>query len=176
MLKRTVILATVMSLVTGLMDANVSWAGAEHWEYQGKAATGESVTVNLDSVQVAQRSLGLKQPPAYFFTYQIGRDRIQAFTACNGQYFTSTDRGDTYKNLVKPSSNATWKMLDRVCSYRVQRAQVFAPPSHVRMGPAGNVICTLRNTARITTYGQAGEWFYTDACGKLGMIHVSQIR
>jgi hypothetical protein len=38
------------------------------------------------------------------------------------------------------------------------------------------VICTIPEARQITTYGQDGEWFYTDACEKLGMIHKSQIR
>jgi hypothetical protein len=177
MLKRIVML----SVAASLLSASPSWAGADYWEYQGKASTGEDVTLKLDavssgSVTVDQRSLGLEQPPSYFFTYKIGHDEVKAFTACNGEYSTSNDDGDTYKNLVRPASGATRKMLDRVCSYRVKTARVFSPPSNVRMGPNDQIICTLPRKTTITIYGTDGDWVYTDACGKLGLIHSSQIR
>jgi hypothetical protein len=173
MLKRIVML----SVVASLLSASPSWAGADNWEYQGKASTGEGVTVNLDSVTVVLRSLGMEGPPAYFFTYKIGGDQVDAFTACNGEYSTSTD-GDTFKNLVKPNSKATRNMLDRVCNHLVKTARVVSPPSNVRMGPNDSTICRLRAKTTITTYGryEGGDWFYTDACGKLGVIHSSQIR
>jgi hypothetical protein len=174
MLKRIVML----SVAASLLSASPSWAGADNWEYQGKAATGEGVTVNLDTVAVVPRSLGSEQPPSYFFRYKIGRDDIFAITACNGEYSTSNDEGDTFKNLVRPASGATRNMLDRVCNHRVKTARVFSPPSKVRMGPNDSTICTLRAKTTITTYGryEGGDWFYTDACGKLGVIHSSQIR
>jgi hypothetical protein len=122
--------------------------------------------------------LGSEQPPSYFFWYKIGLDDVMAITACNGEYSTSNDNGDTYKNLVRPKSGTTRNMLNRVCNHRVKTARVFSPPSKVRMGPDDTTICTLRAKTRITTYGryEGGDWFYTDACGKLGVIHSSQIR
>jgi hypothetical protein len=179
MLKRIVML----SVAASLLSASPSWAGADNWEYQGKASTGEDVTLKLagvrsDSVTVDQRSLGLEKSPSYFFIYKIGVDEVKAFTACNGEYSTSNDGGDTFNNLVKPNSTATRKMLDRVCTYRIETARVFSPPSNVRMGPNDSTICTLRAKTTITTYGRHADadWFYTDACGKLGVIHSSQIR
>jgi hypothetical protein len=176
MLKRIVML----TVATSLLSASPSWAGADNWEYQGKASTGEGVTVNLDSVAVVPRSLSREHSPSYFFRYKIGRDDVFAFTACNGEYSTSTD-GDTFKNVVKPSSDATRNMLDRVCNYRVKTARVFSPPSNVRMEPDGAILCTLPQKTTITTYGQYnyghdGDWLYTNACGKFGVIHASQIR
>jgi hypothetical protein len=173
MLKRIV----VLSVAASLLSASPSWAGADNWEYQGKASTGEGLTVNLDSVTVVMRSMGMEGPPSYFFTYKIGYDEVHAFTSCNGKYWTSTD-GDTFKNLVKPNSPATRNMLDRVCNHRVKTVRVFSPPSNVRTEPNGSTICTLQSKTRITTYGryEGGDWFYTDACGKLGVIHSSQIR
>ncbi len=182
MLKRIVML----SVAASLLSASPSWAGADNWEYQGEASTGEGVTVNLDSVTVAPRSLGLERPPHYFFTYKIGRDQVNAITACNGEYWTSIAAVDTYENLVKPASGATRNMLDRVCNHRVKTARVFSPPSNVRMEPDGAILCTLPRKTTITTYGQynyrrdndhnGGDWLYTDSCGKLGVIHSSQIR
>jgi hypothetical protein len=145
------------------------------WEQQGTASTGETVLLSLDSVQVTRRSLGMPQPPSYFFQYRIGGDRVYGVTACNGEFSTSQD-GDRYDNPIKPQSEATQRMLDRVCNLLVKQMQVFSPPSHVRMGANGEIICTIPDRKLITTYGQDGKWFYTDACGQLGMIHSSQIR
>jgi hypothetical protein len=173
MLERALILATTATL----LSANASFAGADNWEYQGKAATGESVTLNLDSIQVALTSLRMEGPPAYFFSYRIGAEDVFAFTHCNGEFQTSTD-GDTFKNRVQPNSRATRKMLNRVCNFHVKTARVFSPPSNVRTYPDGPVRCTLQSKTSITTYGsyERGDWLYTDACGKLGVIHSSQIR
>jgi hypothetical protein len=145
------------------------------WETQGTASTGETVTLSFDSIQVATRSLGLTQSPTYFFQYKIGSDHVYAVTACNGEFSTSLD-GDRYDVLRRPESEATQKMLNRVCSAWVRPAQVLSPPSHVRMGPKDEIICTLQTSQSITTYGHYEDWVYTNACGKLGLIHSSQIR
>ena len=176
MLKRIV----MFSIAVSILIASPSWAGANNWKYQGKASTGEGVTLNLDSVIVARRSLGRVQPPSYFFRYKIGRDHVFAFTNCEGKYSTSTD-GNTFKNLVKPNSTATRNMLDLVCSYRIKAINILSPPSNVRIGPNDRILCTLSRQTTITTYGQynygsGDDWFYTDICGKLGLIHSSQIR
>jgi hypothetical protein len=144
------------------------------WEEQGKATTGESISLSLDSIQIAQRSLGIAKPPGYFFQYRIGPDMIYGMTLCNGEFSTSRT-GDRYGHPIKPKSEANQRMLDRVCSYRVTTAQALAS-APVQMGPEGRTICTLKNNRDITLYGQDGEWFYTDACRKIGMIHSSQIR
>jgi hypothetical protein len=145
------------------------------WENMGQASTGEEVRLTFDSIQVATRSLGLAQPPTYFFHYKIGRDYVYAVTSCNSRFSTSKD-GDRFDDPRRPESAATQKMLDRVCSAWVRPAEVMSPPSHVRMGPDGEIICTLQKTQSITTYGYYKDWLYTDACGKLGLIHSSQIR
>jgi hypothetical protein len=169
--------ALILAAIASLFGANPSLAGADNWEYQGKASTGEGVTLNLDTINVALRSLGMEGAPNYFFSYRIGSEDVFAFTQCNGEFSTSTD-GDTFQNRVKPSSNATRKMLDRVCRYHVKTVRVFSRPSNVRTEPKGQVLCTLKSKSRITTYGpyEKGDWFYTDACGTLGVIHFSQIR
>jgi hypothetical protein len=155
--------------------SNVGEPEDPSWEMQGAPAEGKTVLLSLASVQVAQRSLGRSQSPSYFFQYRLGGDRVYGVTACNGEFSTSQD-GDRYDSPIKPQSEATQRMLDRVCNLLVKQMQVFSPPSHVRMGANGEIICTIPNNKAITTYGQEGEWFYTDACGKLGMIHSSQIR
>jgi hypothetical protein len=147
---------------------------SERWEYQGSASTGEKVYLNLDSIQQEGRKNG------YFFTYQIGTDRPVAFTPCDGRFQVVTANGVTFNPLMKPQSEATQKMLDRICSYqRKQKAKpayVFAPPSNVRTSPDGDILCSVDTQKMIETYGSQGVWFYTNVCGKMGIIHSSQIK
>ncbi|NJM58035.1 MAG: hypothetical protein HC857_12190 [Synechococcales cyanobacterium RU_4_20] len=160
-----------------------SWSSsaiaADRWEAQGRASTGEKVYLNLDSIQIDRRSLGFETPPGYFFTYQIGRDRPQAFTPCDGRFQVGID--GVFQSLITPQSQATRKMLERVCSYHRKSALVFAPPSNVRVVPNGNILCSVNRKQKVMTYGllqydDEANWLYTDVCGKLGVIHTSQIR
>jgi cell division protein FtsN len=65
----------------------------------------------------------------------------------------------------------------------VGAAIVFAPPSNVRESPSGGGIqcsVTRRTTIRILgstgVYDNNGLWYYTDVCGRTGVIHSTQIR
>ncbi len=169
MLKR--IIAT-----TALFSAISTSAQAATWEYQGKASTGEKVSLNLDSIQVSPMSVRGDRF-SYFFNYQIGPDRLYALTTCDGRFQTSKD-GDLFGEFITPQSRATVAMLDRVCTYHIKRAKVISPPSNVRFGPSTQerIICSIKTSKNITTFGSTDDWFYTDACGKLGLIHSSQIQ
>ena len=174
MIKQTLLLAGLtVCMATTQAIAPVQ---AATWEYQGTASTGEKVSLNLDSIEVSLMSLRRTQF-SYFFDYQIGEDRIYALTDCDGQFQTSKD-GDRWDGFIKPQSTATAQMLDRVCTYRKRQARVIDPPSNVRFGPSteDRLVCSIETSRRITTYGSRDGWFYTDACGKLGLIHGSQIR
>lgn len=60
-------------------------------------------------------------------------------------------------------------------------ALVHTPPSNVRESPAGKVICVIREKKTIMIQGSTnitdedGEWLRTNACGKPGVIHSTQI-
>ncbi|TDR31817.1 hypothetical protein [Hydromonas duriensis] len=79
--------------------------------------------------------------------------------------------------VVKKSSSAGTKG---------ELALVNAPPSNVRESANGPVLCTLTKKASINTFGVAEvsynkvedmdvEWYYTDACGKMGVIAATQL-
>lgn len=57
-----------------------------------------------------------------------------------------------------------------------QRGVVFDPPSNVRSSPNGTVICSVSSTKTINLFGSSNGWYITDACGKRGYIHNSQVR
>lgn len=60
-------------------------------------------------------------------------------------------------------------------------ALVHTPPTNVRESPGGKVICVIREKKKIIVDGSTnitddnGEWIRTNACGKPGVIHSSQI-
>jgi hypothetical protein len=54
-------------------------------------------------------------------------------------------------------------------------AIVFDPPSNVRQSPNGNFLCSIRERTTINIYGSIGDWYYTDICGTMGVIHSDQI-
>ncbi|HLM02285.1 MAG TPA: hypothetical protein VK400_14635 [Pyrinomonadaceae bacterium] len=59
-------------------------------------------------------------------------------------------------------------------------AIVFAPPSNVRESPGGAILCAVRKRATInilgSTYAPDGVWYYTDVCGRTGVIHSGQVK
>jgi hypothetical protein len=100
---------SLLALSTCIPTAIACEEEAARWEYQGTASTGERVSLNLDSIGPGQRS-------GKFFTYQIGRDRPFAYTPCNGKFQVVNPDGVTFQPLMAPQSDATRKMLDRVCA------------------------------------------------------------
>lgn len=147
--------------------------------YMGQAVTGASVNVDRCSIQrVSERSTN--------FTYYLGQMRIQAQAHCRDNTWT------TFHDQVvhSPQSTATQNMMNFVCGNGsssggnngggtvgvTNTALVFAPPSNVRTYPNGPILCTVQTQRRINLYGSQGSWFYTDACGSMGVIHNSQLR
>jgi len=178
-LHRLAILSSISILSLTIANPPASARDVD-WEYQGIASTGERVNLDLNSIAVDPNSIRFDRPPSYFFNYQIGSDMVTAITGCKGTFapFKNADETDSFR---KPQSRAIQKTLDRVCSYTFKRVRVFAPPSNVRTEPNGQIICTIQNAKTITTYGiynygEKGNWQYTDACGKLGVIDSSQFR
>ncbi|MFN0277893.1 MAG: hypothetical protein ACKVRN_04745 [Pyrinomonadaceae bacterium] len=59
---------------------------------------------------------------------------------------------------------------------------VIKPPSNVRFTPNGEIQCTVRSRSTINIYGDTGVydnnglWYYTDVCGRQGVIHSSQFK
>ena len=62
-------------------------------------------------------------------------------------------------------------------------ATVIDPPSNVRASPNGAIICVARTRGTVINIlgptgvsDNNGVWYYTDYCGREGVIHSSQIR
>lgn len=137
--------------------------------FAGTASTGESVNVDLCSVsRASDRSVD--------FVYYLGNEKVVSQANCeSGSWTTFPER-----EVHRPQSQATQQMIEAVCSHtgaaQIGSAVVFDPPSNVRDSPNGNVLCSINSVTAIATYGSTGDWYYTDACGSMGVIHSSQVR
>lgn len=139
--------------------------------YAGQASNGKPINVDLCSTQrVSDRSLD--------FVYFLGSEKIYSQANCQAGTWTTFPE----KTVSRPQSQATQTMLNAVCQNRGQnqtratQAFIVDPPSNVRDSPNGRILCSLNSRTAINTYGAKGNWYYTDACGQMGMIHSSQIR
>lgn len=54
-------------------------------------------------------------------------------------------------------------------------ALVFDPPSNVREYPNGPIICSVQEKGAIEIGVHNDGWYETNVCGKLGVIHKSQL-
>lgn len=58
---------------------------------------------------------------------------------------------------------------------------VFAPPSFIRKSPNGEILCKVEKKILINlegstnVYDNNGFWIYTNHCGKMGVIHSTQV-
>jgi len=62
-------------------------------------------------------------------------------------------------------------------------AVIIDPPTNIRAAPNGTIICVMRQRGTVVNIlgstnvtDNNGTWYYTDACGRQGVIHSSQIR
>jgi len=64
----------------------------------------------------------------------------------------------------------------------VRTATIIDPPTNIRLSPNGSILCVIRQRTSVNILGSTGvtdnngTWYYTDACGREGVIHSSQIR
>ena len=143
--------------------------------YAGTAKGGQPVNLDLGSIrQVSSESVDFK--------YFLGGSGIYAQANCRAGYWVTFPE----RQVNRPQSSATQRMLDKVCSYlgssamqsqpKAGKALVFDPPSNVRATPNGPVLCSIRSRQTINVYGRSGQWYETDYCGGNGYIHQGQLR
>lgn len=141
--------------------------------YIGRAVGGQSVTVDMNSIRsVSYRSVN--------FTYFLGNDERPSQANCEDSTWTTFEDGVVHS----PQSDTTAEMVRIVCdaggydgqSSSASRWRVFAPPSNVRVSPNGPMQCVISTRSVINVYSWDGDWAMTDACGREGYIHNSQIQ
>lgn len=142
----------------------------------GTASTGQTVTLDTNSVSRSQRGTGLFISARYY----LGDERVEADISCRDNYWVVSGISTQYR----PQSQATRNLLSVACGVSRMNNQledardllVYDPPSNVRSTPNGEVKCVLENMQIIRTVGEPrGSWFQTTACGG-GWINESQIR
>ncbi|HEY9698801.1 MAG TPA: hypothetical protein V6D10_16170 [Trichocoleus sp.] len=168
--KRSVALMMGLATVTWMGCTPTGQAQTNNY-YAGQSVDGRSVNVDLSSIsRASERSMN--------FVYYLGNERVEAQANCTAGTWTTFPERQAHR----PQSQATQNMVDEVCSRLTSntpssnRAVVFAPPSNVRVSPNGEVLCAVRSRTTIDTYGSIGDWYYTNVCGQMGVIHSSQIR
>jgi len=139
--------------------------------YVGRAVGGQAINIDTCSItRASYRSVN--------FVYYLGSERVESQANCEDRVWTTFPE----RAIHSPQSAATVNMLDYVCNFDAQEpsqrssAFVFDPPSNVRVSPNGNVLCVVRSPQTISLYGSNGQWYYTDVCGDMGLIHSSQLR
>jgi hypothetical protein len=142
--------------------------------FAGTAVGGQNI--NVDTCSISRASY-----PSVDFIYYLGNEKVISEANCNnGTWMTLPER-----QVNRPQSQATQRMLNVVCNYRAsssnsssssRKAFVFDPPSNVRTSPNGSILCSVRTQTTINVYDSVNSWYYTDVCGRSGVIHSSQIR
>lgn len=148
-------------------DASCSYAA-------GTAVGGQAINVDLCSIKV-------KSPESVAFVYYLNNERVESEANCsNDTWITFPER-----QVNRPQSSATKKMLDSVCSRQTSTsgttsqagaAIVFDPPSNVRRSPNGEILCAVQKKTTINIYGSNGGWYKTNVCGSMGFIHGEQLK
>ena len=142
----------------------------------GTASTGQTVTLDTDSVPRVPRGVGTGTNA----TYYLGDEKILADIDCSRGSWTVQGSSTQYR----PQSQATRNLLFLACGIRrinnqledAQDLLVYDPPSNVRSTPNGSVKCVIENMQIIRVVGEPrGTWYSTTACGG-GWIDQSQIR
>jgi serine/threonine-protein kinase len=141
----------------------------------GRSVDGQVVNVDLCSVNPSSSG-------NLSFVYYLNQERIESEANCaNGTWITFPEKQVNY-----PQSNATKKMLDKVCSGKSSSSNsvisgagaaiVFDPPSNIRDVPNGKILCSVNEKTTIKIYSINGDWYNTDVCGTMGVIHKDQLR
>lgn len=141
----------------------------------GNSKDGQSITVDVCSIQ-SDNSESIS------FTYYLGNEKVDSLANCvEGSWTTFPE-----KQVQRPQSAATQKMLDRVCSSKSDKAVggsisqrtalIFDPPSNVRISPNGEILCSIKEKTRVTINQTNGDWYNVDICASSGWIKADQLK
>ena len=98
---------------------------------------------------------------------------------------SSTNAFDAMSSSNSVTSSTQKQDSEASISASKRKAFVYAPPSNVRVTPDGQQLCAITQRTNINIYDYAGstydgsrevKWYYTDACGSMGVIAYSQFR
>lgn len=164
--------AIAVGETTGSLSYEAEKWFADGWQRYGRRITlqqsGESLIVIQDNTERSEYAFMQSDEEYSPAMLKCLNSKKTFFEAAPGYSIQSRLAGgppQVGRQHIKPGlvKTATW-------------AYVIDPPSNVRVVPNGAIICSVKERRRINTYGFQGDWFYTDACGKMGVIHVSQIK
>lgn len=105
------------------------------------------------------------------YLWKKGSKTLAIFTIGDSPIYDGQEFVKSTQQSEADREDTTWK----------GGALVHTPPTNVRESPSGKVICVIREKKKIIVDGSTnitddnGEWIRTNACGKPGVIHSSQI-
>lgn len=105
------------------------------------------------------------------YLWKKGNKTLAIFTISDSPIYDGQEFVKTSQISESDKDDSSWR----------GKALVHTPPSNVRESPGGKVICVIREKKLITVNGSTnitdddGEWIRTNACGKSGVIHSTQI-
>ncbi|MEL7141230.1 MAG: hypothetical protein AAFY33_18935 [Cyanobacteria bacterium J06643_4] len=174
----------------------VTYLAQTSYYYAGEATGGEQILVDLNSIAVVSDS-------SANFSYLLGDEQIESQAHCvgSGAWTTLSDATVHYaqsqatRDMVRIVCSYSRSALAAVDELEadlpgidgsalaqsmqeeraVQTALVYDPSSNVRATPNGQILCSVDTVSYINIFGRLGDWYRTDACGTLGLIHISQI-
>ena len=86
--------------------------------------------------------------------------------------------------LVLATSGLVWaetpQKMEPPSPELISTSQLLSPPTNIRATPNGKILCVAKKQGTIKVYGSTGvyddngEWYYTNSCGRMGVIHGSQ--
>lgn len=142
----------------------------------GNSVEGQPITVDVCSIESNNRE-------AISFTYYLGNEKVDSLANCTEGSWTTFPE----KQIQRPQSAATQKMLDRVCSSKSDKtrsgttsqgrtALIFDPPLNVRVTPNGEILCSIKEKTKVTINQTNGDWHNIDICGASGWIKADQLK
>lgn len=139
----------------------------------GTAVGGQALNLDLCSIDATAAE-------TLRFVYYLNDERIEGEADCSKSTWITFPE----QQVNRPQSQATQNMLEKVCSQKASSdsiskagvATVIKPPSNVRVSPNGAILCSVREKRDINIYDLKGDWYTTDVCGTIGVIHASQLK
>jgi serine/threonine protein kinase, bacterial len=142
----------------------------------GNSVEGQPITVDICSIES-------NNSEAISFTYYLGNEKVDSLANCTEGSWTTFPE----KQIQRPQSAATQKMLDRVCSAKADKtisgttskersALIFDPPSNIRVTPNGEILCSIKEKTTVIIKATNGDWHNIDICGASGWIKADQLK
>lgn len=134
--------------------------------------------INLDRCSILESS-----SKDVYFSYSVktltfGIKRFTAQADCSNNTWAIFPEN----KFNKPNNQIAQKMFDVVCNSRMSPTRrvvsvVNQDLLSIKTSPNdASIACIVINPKTVNIYRSVNSWYYTDICGRVGVVHPSQIR